>query len=218
MQSRPVQQSTLFNIIAGGLVPPSLTLRQQVGSYMTGLGSDEAVIPIEICLSTMNSCKEMLTFLSTFISLATTNLSVMLPVEYVSALNKYSYMRTNPEGVLELHLEMSKSWDPVKYGSGFRNHVGRFNPAGIKKVAGLLVSCSSSEEVMGLTRTIRSARAANASDVTIGAKKKKKPNSNLVVIASNGAAVSSDGTIGRSVHVNPLEEYKAKNGLARRRK
>lgn len=210
MQSRPVPEETMRNIIVGAIRTPSTKLRQEVGGLMTGAVSDDVSVPIELCLSTMQGCKEMLTVLNTFISVATTNISVMLPVDYVTALNKYAYMRNSEEGVYEMHMEMSKTWSSSTYGTGCRAEVARLNPAGIKKVAGMLVSCTNHEEVKSLCTSVRKGTLANAKDVSIVSNKGKKVKSSLVVISNKGSSTSFDGMVNANRGVSALDDYKAK--------
>lgn len=195
IMTKPVTEQMMSDIVQS-TVSPDIKAKQQMGSLMAEYGTSSDTVPLDLCLSVMSRCTEMLTVLRTTIVAMTTTLSVLLPPSYVSCMAMYVSIRVSDKGVPDLTINRCVKWKEGTYGSGCMDKLSTLSRSGVRKVVSRLVMCTGPKEVKDMCSVVRKLRNKDATDLEALASGEVSKKYNRIVVV--GVATPKTGTSGGS--------------------
>lgn len=165
VQTCPVSNGHLDNIIIGAISVEKGT-KQEVGSQVVAYIKEESQIEMDTCLHVLASSVQLLTHLRELVDLMTGNLSVILPMTFVTGIAMYNSLSTSVSGELTMVISRDTVWSSARYGSDCYAYMSNFTNSGVKKIVQLLLPCNNKVALSTVTTQIRKSTMKSASDVT----------------------------------------------------
>lgn len=84
--------------------------RQEVGSQVASYIKEDSQMEMDTCLHVLASSRELLTHLRELVDLMAGNLSVILPVTFVTGIAMYGSISTSASGELRMTISRDTAW------------------------------------------------------------------------------------------------------------